>query len=176
MAFYGTTTPKYKECPVYISLNSELETIQEIVAQGKQFIEQFGTCNDFSESQKKLYKIIFEDIIKTSFKLEKIFEKYAKSERLSHADAYYFSRDYEDERAGVWCDIGYWLIDDDINVPPNDDFIKACEEMKKALERIGSLLCKKNVPFAMCRLIYRISPDDYLDIVDAQLKGQAQRV
>ena len=176
MAFYGTTTPKYKERPVYISLNSELETIQEIVAQGKQFIEQFGTCNDFSEGQKKLYQIIYKDIIKTSLKLEKIFEKYAKSERLSHADAYYFSRDYEDEYCGVWCAIGSWLTDDDINVPPNDDFIKACEEMEKALKRIGSLLCNKNVPFAICRLIYRISPDDYLDIVDAQLKGQAQRV
>ena len=43
---------------MYISLNSELETIQEIVAQGKQFIEQFGTCSDFSEDQKKLYKYI----------------------------------------------------------------------------------------------------------------------
>ncbi len=161
---------------MYISLNSELETIQEIVAQGKQFIEQFGTCSNLSEGQKKLYQIIYEDIIKTSFNIEKIFKKYVICERLSHADAYYFSRDYEDEYCGVWCAIGSWLTDDDINVPPNNDFIKACEDMEKALERIGSLLSKKNVSFAICRLIYRISPDDYYDIVDAQLKGQAQSV
>ena len=161
---------------MYISLNSELETIQEIVAQGKQFIEQFGTCSNLSEDQKKLCKYIREDVIELSINLEKIFEKYAKCERLLHSDAYYFSRDYEDEYCGVWCAIGSWLTDDDINVPPNNDFIKACEDMEKALERIGSLLSKKNVSFAICRLIYRISPDDYLDIVDAQLKGQAQRV
>ena len=88
---------------MYISLNSELETIQEIVAQGKQFIEQFGTCSNLSEDQKKLCKYIREDVIELSINLEKIFEKYAKCERLLHSDAYYFSRDYEDKCDEVWC-------------------------------------------------------------------------
>ena len=160
---------------MYISLNSELETIQEIVAQGKQFIEQFGTCSNLSEGQKKLYQIIYEDIIKTSFNIEKIFKKYVICERLSHADAYYFSRDYEDKCDEVWCGIGYWLIYDDINVPPNDDFIKACEEMQKAHGKIMSLLFNKSIAFAICRQIYRISSDDYYDIIGAQYEGQTQR-
>ncbi len=160
---------------MYISLNSELETIQEIVAQGKQFIEQFGTCSNLSEDQKKLCKYIREDVIELSINLEKIFEKYAKCERLLHSDAYYFSRDYEDKCDEVWCGIGYWLIYDDINVPPNDDFIKACEEMQKAHGKIMSLLFNKSIAFAICRQIYRISSDDYYDIIGAQYEGQTQR-
>ena len=161
---------------MYISLNSELETIQEIVAQGKQFIEQFGTCSDFSEDQKNLYKYICKEVVETSFKLETIFEKYVKCELIFHADSYYFSREYDNEFGGVYGAILSWLDADDINVPPNDNFIEACEKMVMAYLKLGTIIGNETTIFAMCRFMFRITSDDYYDLIGAQLKGQAQRV